>query len=138
MFGPQYHNYSKKLSKIFLEIYRTTAIQAYTFFLCLKTLDLWQRKVSALLCIQFTLEIDPLKNGFPASLTVYAAAQGQCSVGNTMPVCLFVGCLTSQQQASISQGQICSDNSTCCRTEIEVADQTIHLTSGRPIPLLSL
>ena len=25
-------------------------------------------------------------------------------------VCLFVGCLTSQQHASVSQGWICSDN----------------------------
>ena len=27
-------------------------------------------------------------------------------------VCLSVGCLTSQQQASVSQGRICSDNFT--------------------------
>ena len=39
-------------------------------------------------------------------------------------VCLLVGCLTSQQHASVSQGRICSDNITCCHTEIEVADQT--------------
>ena len=37
---------------------------------------------------------------------------------------LFVGCFTSQQHASVSQGQICSDNFMCCHTEIEVADQT--------------
>ena len=43
-------------------------------------------------------------------------------------VCLLVGCLTSQQQASVSQGRICSDNYTCCHTEIEVADQTFYLT----------
>ena len=30
--------------------------------------------------------------------------------------CLLVGCLTSQQQASVSQGRICSDNFTCCHT----------------------
>ena len=41
---------------------------------------------------------------------------------------LFVGCLTSQQQASVSQGPICSDNFTCCHTEIEVADPTFYLT----------
>ena len=41
---------------------------------------------------------------------------------------LLVGCLTSQQQASVSQGPICSDKFTCCPTEIEVADQTFHLT----------
>ena len=31
-------------------------------------------------------------------------------------VCLLVGCLTSQQQASVSQGRICSDKFTCCHT----------------------
>ena len=44
---------------------------------------------------------------------------------------LLVGCLTSQQQASVSQGRICSDNFTCCHTEIEVADQTFYLTQSR-------
>ena len=42
--------------------------------------------------------------------------------------CLFVGCLTSQQHASVSQGRTCLDNFTCCHTEIEAADQTFHLT----------
>ena len=37
---------------------------------------------------------------------------------------LFVGCLTSQQHSSASQRQFCSDNFTCCHTEIDVADQT--------------
>ena len=46
-------------------------------------------------------------------------------------VCLFVGCLTSQQHASVSQGWICSDNFTCCHTEIEVADQTFYLTQSQ-------
>ena len=44
---------------------------------------------------------------------------------------LFVGCLTSQQHASVSQGRICSDNFTCCHTEMEVADQTFHLTQSQ-------
>ena len=44
---------------------------------------------------------------------------------------LFVGCLTSQQHASVSQGRICSDNFTCCHTEIKVADQTFHLTQSQ-------
>ena len=44
---------------------------------------------------------------------------------------LFVGCLSSQQHASVSQGQICSDNFTCCHTEIEAADQTFHLTQSQ-------
>ena len=41
---------------------------------------------------------------------------------------LLVGCLTSHPHASVSQGRICSDKFTCCHTEIEVADQTFHLT----------
>ena len=45
--------------------------------------------------------------------------------------CLFVGCLTSQQQASVSQGRICSDNFTCCHTEIEVEDQMFYLTQSQ-------
>ena len=44
---------------------------------------------------------------------------------------LFVVCLMSQQHASVSQGRICSDNFTCCHTEIEVAHQTFHLTQSQ-------
>ena len=44
---------------------------------------------------------------------------------------LLVGCLTSQQHASVSQGRICSDNFTCCHTEIEVADPTFYLTRSQ-------
>ena len=44
---------------------------------------------------------------------------------------LLVGCLTSQQQASVSQGRICTDNFTCCHTEIEVADQTFYVTQSQ-------
>ena len=44
---------------------------------------------------------------------------------------LFVSCLTSQQHASVSQGRICSDNFTCCHTEMEVTDQTFHLTQSQ-------
>ena len=43
-------------------------------------------------------------------------------------VCLLVSCLTSVQQASVSQGRVCTDNFTCCHTEIEVADPTFYLT----------
>ena len=43
----------------------------------------------------------------------------------------FAGCLTSQQHASVSQGQICEDNFSCCHTEIEVADQTFRLTQSQ-------
>ena len=41
---------------------------------------------------------------------------------------LLVGCLTSQQHASVSQGWTCSGNFTCCHTEIEITDQTFYLT----------
>ena len=44
---------------------------------------------------------------------------------------LFVGCLTSQQHASVSRGRICSDNFTCCHTEVEVAYPTYHLTQSQ-------
>ena len=44
---------------------------------------------------------------------------------------VVVGCLTSQQHASVSQGRICSDNFTCCHTEIEAADQTFYLTQSQ-------
>ena len=43
----------------------------------------------------------------------------------------LVGCLTSQQHASVSQGRICSDNFTCCHTETEAADQNFHLTQSQ-------
>ena len=43
----------------------------------------------------------------------------------------LLACLTSQQHASVSQGRFCSDNFTCCHTEIEVADQTFHLTQSQ-------
>ena len=46
-------------------------------------------------------------------------------------VSLFVGCSTSQQHASVSQGRICSDSCTCCHTETEVADQTFYLTQSQ-------
>ena len=48
-----------------------------------------------------------------------------------MLLLLFVGCLTSQQQATVSQGRICSDKFTCCHTEIEVADPTFYLTQSQ-------
>ena len=44
---------------------------------------------------------------------------------------LFVGCLSSQQHASVSQGRICTDNFTSCHTETEAADQTFHLTQSQ-------
>ena len=49
----------------------------------------------------------------------------------TARLLLLVGCLTSQQHASVSQGRICTDNFTCCHTEMEAADQTFHLTQSQ-------
>ena len=46
-------------------------------------------------------------------------------------VCLLAGCLTSQQHASVCQGRVCTDNFTCCHTEIEAADQTFYLTQSQ-------
>ena len=39
--------------------------------------------------------------------------------------------LTPQQHASVSHKRICSDNCTCCHTEIEVEDQTCYLTQSQ-------
>ena len=44
---------------------------------------------------------------------------------------LFVGCLTSQQHASVSQGRICFDNCTYCHTETEVTNQMQGAWQGR-------
>ena len=46
-------------------------------------------------------------------------------------VCFIVGCLTSQQHASVSPRRIYTDNFTCCHTEIEVADPTFYLTQSQ-------
>ena len=54
-------------------------------------------------------------------------SRGSAPMGGLGIVC----CLTSQQHASVSQGRICSDNFTCCHTEIEVEDQTFHLTQSQ-------
>ena len=55
-----------------------------------------------------------------------------CSNGYSacLLVGLLVGCLTSQQHASVSHGRICSDNSACCHTEMEAAGQTSYLTQS--------
>ena len=63
-------------------------------------------------------------HSFLQSVRLYTSTQ-------TDRVCLLVGCLTSQQQASVSQGRMCSDNFTCRHTEIEVADPTFYLTQSQ-------
>ena len=44
---------------------------------------------------------------------------------------LLAGCLTSQQHASVSRVRICSDECTCCHTEIEVEDQISYLSQSQ-------
>ena len=56
---------------------------------------------------------------------------GPSNLCQTVECSLLVGCKTSQQHDSVSQGWICSDNFTCCPTEIEVADQTFYLTQSQ-------
>ena len=46
-------------------------------------------------------------------------------------VCLLVGCLTSQQHASVSQGRTCTGDFTCCHTEVELADPTFYLPQSQ-------
>ena len=66
------------------------------------------------------------------SLHTAMSSQNTTGLQNQHPVnCLLVGCLTSQHHASVSQGRICSDNCTCCHTEIEVADPTFYLTQSQ-------
>ena len=67
----------------------------------------------------------------PFTPGAWQGSHWSASFKSFLTVCLLVGCLTSQQQASVSQGRICSDNFTCCRTEIEVADSTFYLTQSQ-------
>ena len=43
----------------------------------------------------------------------------------------MVGCLKSQVHARVSQGRICTDNFTCCHTEVQVADPTFYFTQSQ-------
>ena len=56
-----------------------------------------------------------------------------CNQYSTPNVCLFVGWLLNVPATgySASRGRICSDNFTCCHTEIDVADQTFYLTQSQ-------
>ena len=71
------------------------------------------------------------KNSFFPCKTSLSSEFYAPSFGFISTVCLLVDCLTSQQQASVSQGRICTDDFTCCHTEIEAADQTFHLTQSQ-------
>ena len=79
----------------------------------------------------------PLRSRCPSViLTLGGASPSRCArrrrpSPGSVRVGWLVGCLTSQQHASASQGRICSDNSTCCHTEIEVPDQTVYFTQSQ-------
>ena len=65
-------------------------------------------------------------------MTVHEDSGAQRVMNSTLTmVGWLVGCLMSQQHASVSQGRICSDSCTCCHTEIEVADQTSYLIQSQ-------
>ena len=55
----------------------------------------------------------------------------QCAAARAFVGDLSIGCLTSQQHASVFQGRIYSENCTCRHTEIEVADPTVYLTQAQ-------
>ena len=57
--------------------------------------------------------------------------KGNRRMGQEKNVCFVCWLLNVQQHASVSQGRICTDNFTCCHTEIEAADQTFHLTQSQ-------
>ena len=59
----------------------------------------------------------------------WPTVRGCQSVFVVVVVVVVVGCLTSQQQASVSQGRIWTDSFRCYHTEIEAADQTFYLTT---------
>ena len=85
---------------------------------------LWIKRYMYLPCVLLFEYLYAWCYGLTARLFIF-------SVVNLKQGCLFVVCLTSQQQACVSQGRICSDNFTCCHIEIEVADQTFYLTQSQ-------
>ena len=92
--------------------------------------------------MKLLVRLDQAKQGVnPVPSALEAAATR--ALRRELHVRLLVACLTPQQHASLSQGRICSDNSTCYHTEVEVADQTFyltqsqHMTPGRPVPALA-
>ena len=96
-----------------------------TFLMCTNTrIPLWNtfKKPTCITFLMCTITRTPLWNTLKKQTHITFLI---CAV------CLLIGCLTSQQQASVSQGRICTDNFTCCHTEIEAADQTFHLTQSQ-------
>ena len=72
-----------------------------------------------------------LHGTWPVKSKTRECSTAHCHVMNAHNIGLIVGCLTSQQYASVSQGRVCKDNYMCCHTEIEVADQTFYLTQSQ-------
>ena len=63
---------------------------------------------------------------------LYVLTSPRCSVSvSDMERVACLLCLTSQQNASVSQGRICLDNCTCYHTEIDAADPTFYLTQSQ-------
>ena len=79
----------------------------------------------------YYLSVAEWSTAYPEYSKKYIHEAGVSNCLAQLCICLFVGCLKSQQHASVSQGRICSDKFTCCHTEIEVADQTFYLTQSQ-------
>ena len=91
---------------------------------------------SVCLCIFYSILgcVFPLQEiALRQSAPTFSVLCSPCPYSSLLFVCfvLLVACLSSQQHASVSQGRICTDNFTCCHTEIEAANQTFHLTQSQ-------
>ena len=73
--------------------------------------------------------LEPAGQGGDAQRHEGRYQHGQITLGQ-WGLSSLVGCLTFRQQASVSQGRICTDKFTCCHTEIEVANQTFYFTKS--------
>ena len=64
------------------------------------------------------------------SSTMYKFTYIIISKIGALPDGWLVACVMCQQHANVFHGWICSDNSVCCQSETEVADQTFYLTQS--------
>ena len=105
-------------------------LRALTHGSCLPSILSFDFLSSPVLCFH---SLSALPTCSPAFFVQTSPTNGiiRCRNVTACTVCLFLGCLSSQQHAIVSQGRICSDNFTCCHTEIEVADQTVYLTQSQ-------
>ena len=84
-----------------------------------------------------------LSSSVPCALCVILRAT---NFGRSLRVCMILCWLLVRPSNTlgVSQGRICTDNFTCCHTEIEAADPTFHLTqsqytdTGPTSPVLTL